>query len=180
MKKNISIFSMPTIEKNRFYKCIEYSKLNESLKLGFSLYKINNYKEYFIKLLFANKIINYNDLFSIKDSEYEPFLLLDKYKKLECRIKKYNKEKNLKENLLLKKSYIRIPNFDIKLSIKVKKNIWHFNNIYNDYFCFFKSNKISDFLYNNISQKCKYYLYLNIIDINRNIYNKTDLFICRF
>ena len=180
MKKNISIFSMPTIEKNRFYKCIEYSKLNESLKLGFSLYKINNYKEYFSKLLFVNKIINYNDLLSIKDSEYEPFFLLEKYKKLECRIKNNNKEKNLKENLLLKQSYIRIPNFDIKLSLKVKENIWFFNNIYNDYFCFFKFNKISDFLYNNISQKCKYYLYLNIIDINRNIYNKTDYLFADF
>ena len=180
MKKNISIFSMPTIEKNRFYKCIEYSKLNESLKLGFSLYKINNYKEYFIKLLFVNKIMNYNDLFSIKDSEYEPFLLLDKYKKLECSIKSNNKEKNVKENLLLKQSYIRIPNFDIKLSLKVKENIWYFNNIYNDYFCFFKFNKISDFLYNNISQKCKYYLYLNIIDINRNIYKKTDYLFADF
>ena len=180
MKKNISIFSMPTIEKNRFYKCIEYSKLNESLKLGFSLYKINNYKEYFIKLLFVNKIMNYNDLFSIKDSEYEPFLLLDKYKKLECSIKSNNKEKNVKENLLLKQSYIRIPNFDIKLSLKVKENIWYFNNIYNDYFCFFKFNNISDFLYNNISQKCKYYLYLNIIDINRNIYKKTDYLFADF
>ena len=180
MKKNISIFSMPNIEKNRFYKCIEYSKLNDSLQLGFSLYKINNYNEYFNKLLFINKIINYNDLISIKDSEYELFLQLDKYKQLEYRIKSNNKEKNLIEKLLLKQSYIRIPSFIIKLSLTVKENIWHFNNIYNDYFCFFKSNKNSDFLYKNISQKCKYYLYLNIIDINRNIYNKTDYLFADF
>ena len=180
IKKNISIFSMPTIEKNKFYKCIEYSKLNENLKLGFSLYKINNYIEYFNKLLFINKKINYNDLISIKDSEYEPFLLLDKYKQLEYRIKSNNKEKNTKENLLLKQSYIRIPNFDIKLSSVVKENIWHFNNIYNDYFCFFKSSKSLYFLYKKISQKCKYYLYLNIIDINRNIYNKTDYLFADF
>lgn len=179
IKKNISIFSIPTIEKNKYFKCIEYSKLNESLKLGFSLYKINNYIEYFNKLLFINKKINYNDLIFIKDIEYEPFLLLDKYKQLECRIKSNNKEQNVKENLLLKKSYIRIPHFDIKLSL-VKENIWYFNNIYNDYFCFLKSSKSSYFLYKKISQKCKYYLYLNIIDINRNIYNKTDYLFADF
>ena len=91
---------MPNIEKNRFYKCIEYSKLNDSLQLGFSLYKINNYNEYFNKFLFVNKIINYNDLISIKDSEYELFLQLDKYKQLEYRIKSNNKEKNLIEKNL--------------------------------------------------------------------------------
>lgn len=180
IKKNISIFSMPTIEKNKFFKCIEYSKFNESLKLGFSLYKINNYIEYFNKLLFINKKINYNDLISIKDSEYEPFLLLYKYKQLECKIKSNNKEKNTKENLLLKQSYIRIPNFDIKLSSVIKENIWYYNNIYNNYFCFFKSSKISYFLYKTLNQKCKYYLYLNIIDINRNIYNKTDYLFADF
>ena len=37
IKKNISIFSMPTIEKNKFYKCIEYSKLNEKPNFKFSL-----------------------------------------------------------------------------------------------------------------------------------------------
>jgi hypothetical protein len=35
-------------------------------------------------------------------------------------------------------------------------------------------------LYQNINQKCKYYLYLNIIDNNRNIYNKTDYLFCDF
>ena len=180
MKKNISIFSIPTIEKNKFYKCIEYSKLNESLKLGFSFYKINNYIEYFNKLLFINKVINYNDFISIKDIEYDPYLLLDKYKLLEYRIKNNNKKKNIIENLQLKKSYIKIPNFDIKLSLKVQENIWLFHNIYNDYFCFFKYNKSSDFFYKNINQKCKYFLYLNIIDINRNIYNKTDYLLADF
>jgi len=29
-------------------------------------------------------------------------------------------------------------------------------------------------LNNNITDSCKYYFYLNIIDNNKNIYNKTD------
>jgi hypothetical protein len=174
IKKNISIFSIPNIDNYRFYKCIEYLKLNEHIKLGFSLYKINNYIEYFNKFLFIDKIINYNDLISIKDSEYEPYLLLDNYKKLKYRIKINNKEKNSIENLLLKESYIRIPNFSIKFSLSVNESSWYFKNIYNDYFCFCKSNISFYCLYKKIKQKCKYYLYLNIIDINRNIFNKTD------
>ena len=174
IKKNISIFSIPTIDNNKFYKCIEYLKLNEHIKLGLSLYKINNYIEYYNKFLFIDEIINYNDIISIKDSEYEPYLLLDKYKKLKYRIKINNKEKNSIENLLLKESYVRMPNFSIKFSLSVNESSWYFKNIYNDYFCFCKSNISFYCLYKKIKQKCKYYLYLNIIDINRNIFNKTD------
>ena len=174
IKKNISIFSIPNIDNYRFYKCIEYLKLNEHIKLGFSLYKINNYIEYFNKFLFIDEIINYNDLISIKDSIYEPYLLLDKYKKLKYRIKINNKEKNSIENLLLKESYVRMPNFSIKFSLSVNESSWYFKNIYNDYFCFCKSNISFYCPYKKIKQKCKYYLYLNIIDINRNIFNKTD------
>ena len=173
-KKNISIFSLPFIDKNKFYKCIDYLKFSEHIKFGFSLYKINNYIEYFNKFLFIDEIINYNDLILIKDSEYDPYMLLDKYKKLEYRIQINNKEQNSIENLLLKQSYMRMPYFSIKFSLAVNESSWYFNNIYNDYFCFCKSNKSLDCLYKTINQKCKYYLYLNIIDINRNIYNKTD------
>ena len=173
-KNNISIFSIPTIDKNKSFKCIEYLKLSGNIKIGFSLYKINNYIEYFNKFLFIDEIINYNDLISMKDIEYEPYLLLDEYKKLKSKIRVNNREKNSLEKLLLKQSYIRMPNFSIKFSLAVNESSWHFKNIYNDYFCFCKSNKGFDCLYKKINQKCKYYLYLNIIDINRNIYNKTD------
>ena len=174
IKKNISIFSFPTIVKNKFYKCIEYLKPNEHIKLGFSLYTINNYIEYFNKFLFIDEIINYNDLISMKDSEYDSCFQLDVYKKLENKIKINNREKNSIENLLLKQSYIRIPHFSIKFSIAVNESSWYFKNIYNNYFCFCKSNKSFDCLYKKINQKCKYYCYLNIIDMNRNIFNKTD------
>ena len=45
------------------------------------------------------------------------------------------------------------------------------NNIYNHYFCFCKG--INCFSI-NITDSCKYDFYLNIIDNNKNIYNKTD------
>lgn len=171
---NISIFSIPTIDKNQYFKCIEYFHLNEKIEFGISLYIINNYIEYFNKFFFKNELINYNNFIYLKDSEYEPFLLLNNYKKLQSRIKNNNKEQNCKENLLLKKSYYRIPTFEIKFSLASNESKWYYKNIFDIYFCFCKTTYSINCLYNKIKQKCKYYLYLNIIDNNRNVYNKTD------
>ena len=173
-KKNISIFSIPNVYKNKYFKCIEYFHLNEIIKFGISLYIINNYIEYFKIFFFKDKLINYNNFIFQKDSEYEPYILLNKYTKLQSRIKSNNREKNIIENLLLKESYIKIPNFRIKFILALKESKWYYNNIYNNYFCFCKSSNSISCLYKTINQKCKYYLYLNIIDNNRNIFNKTD------
>ena len=58
----------------------------------------------------------------------------------------------------------------IKENYIYENNVWYFKNIYNNYFCFCKDSCF----YLNISQKCKYLFYLNIIDNNKNLYNKTD------
>ena len=172
--KNISIFSIPTIDKNQYIKCIEYFQLNWKLEFGISLYIINNYIEYYNKFFFKDKLINFNNFIYLKDSEYEPCLLLNNYKILQSRIKNNSKEQNCKENLLLKMSYYKIPTFEIKFVLASNESKWYYKNIYNIYFCFCKSFYNINCLYNKIKKKCKYYLYLNIIDNNRNVYNKTD------
>ena len=164
--KNISIFSIPTIDKNKYFKCIEYFQLNVTINFGISLYIINNYIEYFRKFFFKDDLINYNNFIYLNDSEYEPYIQLNKYKILQSRIKR--------ENLLLKKSYYKIPKFKIKFVLASKQWKWYYNNIFDFFFCFCISSNSTNCLYNNINQKCKYYLYLYIIDNNRNIYKKTD------
>jgi hypothetical protein len=113
--QNISIFSIANIYKNKYYKCIEYININCTIKLGFSIFKTKNYIEYFNKYLFTNRVINYNNLFLINESEFEPFLLLNQYKKLKHRIKVNKRGQNKKENLQLKQSYYKNPSFLIKL-----------------------------------------------------------------
>ena len=168
IKRNISIFSMAAVVQNKFYKCVEFVNMNDNVKFGLSIYYNNNHIEYFHKFLFESKVINYDNLIFLKESEYDPFLLLDTFQKIKNRI--------TLENLKLKESYYKKPNFIIKLNLTPfdNKTTWQYENIYNYHFCFYNSNNISNFSYNDINQKCKYYFYLNIIDNNRYIYNKTN------
>ena len=56
-------------------------------------------------------------------------------------------------------------------------NNWSFINIYNNYFCLCKGNNCS---YESINQNCKYYFYLNIIYISKNLYKKDEYLFCDF
>jgi hypothetical protein len=78
---------------------------------------------------------------------------------------RYNK------TLKLEKSYIRFPYFLLRRFSVLNENTWNYGNIYDCYFCFCKG---FNCLKIKISQKCKYYFNLNIINNNRNVYNKTD------
>ena len=174
INRNTSIYSLATVDQNKFYKCIEFININYKMKFGFSIYKNNNYIEYLNKFIFTDRIINYDNLIFLNDTEYNPFLLLDGYKKISQLINSNDKEKNKMQNLQLKKSYYKMPTVSIKSLLSINESTWFFNNIYNKYFCFCKFNTSSHCQYKKINQKCKYYFYLNIIDNNRNIYNKTD------
>ena len=64
-----------------------------------------------------------------------------------------------------------MPKCLLKKYLLINDVSWNFHNLFNEYFCFCKdlnSTKLK------ISQSCKYYFYLNLIDKNRNIYSKTD------
>lgn len=178
--KNISIFSIAGVNINKYYKCIEYIHFNDSIKLGFFIFKNKNYIEYFNLFLFTNRVINYNNLIFINESEYEPFLLLNQYKKFKHRIKVNDREQNKKENLQLRQSYYRNPTFLIKYFSALNESKWYFKNIFNNYFCFCKSNITSNCLYKNLKQNCKYFFYLNVVDNNRNIFKKTNYLFADF
>jgi hypothetical protein len=72
--------------------------------------------------------------------------------------------------LNLKKFYIDKPIFLSNIYSSNNDNKWQYKNIYNNYFCFCKGNC----LYKEMSQKCKYFFYLKIIDDNKLLYNKTE------
>ena len=87
---------------------------------------------------------------------------------------------NLKKIFLLKESYYLMPNYNIKNNLAYFEKKWFLKNIYNNYFCFCKYSINSKCLYNNISQRNKYYLYLYFIDKNRHLYNKTNYLFADF
>ena len=165
---------MSNIYDDKLYKCVEYYKLDDKINFGIKIYKrkekegkyTKEGKDIFISL-FNEKVFKYNELTFKNDNIFDPNILNKQYLTL-C---KQMKDKILNEALKLKRSYIRYPNCLLKRFSPIDDNIFNFENVYNDYFCFCKGFIC---LKTKISQRCKYFFNLYLIDNNRNAYNKTD------
>ena len=104
-------------------------------------------------------------MFQNNNKIFDPLLINSKY------YFNFNKKNINDDSLKLKKSYTQMPKCLLKKYLLINDVSWNFHNLFNEYFCFCKdlnSTKLK------ISQSCKYYFYLNLIDKNRNIYSKTD------
>ena len=167
IKSNISIYSLPNIYKNKYFSCSEIFKVNEKIKLGIKIYIIKENIEYFPINLFIQKKITYKELKYKNDSLFDPLVMIKNYYDLS----KNMNNKKINETLKFKKSYLQYPNFILKRHNALNENKWYFKNVFNNYFCFCRGEFCLKF---NVSQKCKYYFYLYIIDKNRNLYEKTD------
>jgi CDP-glycerol glycerophosphotransferase (TagB/SpsB family) len=170
---NISINSLPNIYEDKYYKCVEYYEINEKINFGIKIYErkenndnYTNTQDDFI-FLFKEDIVNYNEYEYKNNSLFEPHILIEKYTNKIKKMNDYRYNKTLK----LEKSYIRFPYFLLRRFSVLNENTWNYGNIYDCYFCFCKG---FNCLKIKISQKCKYYFNLNIINNNRNVYNKTD------
>ena len=183
INSNIKIKYIANILNNNFYHCIEFSKIDENIIYGISVYKTSKYTEYFTKYYFSNNLIDYNNILFQNENEFDPLIQINKFEILKQKIqlfKNNSNHNNKNEFLQLKSSFYSNPKFYIKYHLSIKKNIWSFINIYNHYFCLCKYEKDSECLYKNINKNCKFNLYLNIIDNNRNIYKKTDYLFADF
>jgi len=169
----ININSLASIENDKYFKCIEYSKLDEYIKLGIIIYETDkenkldkDYISYYIsRNLINNSYIN-NDIFDSSGINEEYKYIYNQIGNNNCKLKSKR----------LKKLYISPPMNKLKrYSIKFQ-NRWNFINIYNEYFCICKGFKCLNF----ISKKCKYLFYLYLIDKNSNIYRKTHFLLMDF
>ena len=172
------INSLSHIYKNTYFKCIEFYNINEKIDLGIIIYqsididntiKSFNFYNYTKTIINQYVKLNRNKHIEFKNDNniFDPLFLNNKFFSL---LKKmYMKEIN--ETLKLKKSYINYPFYNLKRRVIINENKWTFINIFNNYFC---SCKGMNCLFSKISQKCKYYFYVNIIDNNRNIYQKNE------
>ena len=173
ISNSININSLAAVEEDKYFKCIEFSRLNENIKYGIIVYenendshKIKDSILYYISPnLFNFKQINEN-IFDFSKINNEYSLLLSKL----------HNNSSLIDAKRLKKLYIAKPIFKLKRNSVSRENKWNFINIFNDYFCLCKGFNCL----NLISKKCKYYFYLYLIDINRNVYKKTDYFLIDF
>ena len=180
IKKNISIIYIANIYENYYFSCIDYINHDEIIQFGISIYKNNKYIEFYNINLFNSNLIDYNNYIKKKDEEFEPLIHINgNYSKI---VIKNNKKTNnfYKESFHLKNLFYLKPNFNIKKHLAQIEENWYFKNIYNQFFCFCKYSINSKCLYRKINQKYKYYLFLYFIDINKDIYNKTDYLFADF
>ena len=84
----------------------------------------------------------------------------------------------------MKSSFLKPPLFYLKRDIAQIEGKWNFNNIYNNYFCFCNGDSCINFKLLSFNEQyfqyCKYYFYLTIIDINRDLYPKTHYLLSDF
>lgn len=170
VNNKIYVKYIANIYNNIYYKCIEYLNINEQLKFGIAIYKKYKYMEIITLELFTNELINYNNYIFKNNEEFEPLINMNIFAKI---IK-------FKKSLLFRKLYYRKPSFIIKYQSELKESKWYFKNIYNNYFCYCIYSINTKCLFKNIYKKFKYELYLNIIDNQRYLYNKTKYLLADF
>ena len=169
MNSDEYIYSLPNIDNNKYFQCIEFYNINENMNFGIKIYFLENGKNnQQLDIDFSNEnlklfkiIINYND------NIFNPIFTQNEYMSA---LEKINKKRTY-EKYKLQKSYFQYPYFNLKRNIAFNNNKWFYSNIYNHYFCYCKGEKC---LIYEITQKCKYNFYHNVIDNNRYIYRKTE------
>ena len=174
IESNISVDSLAFIHQNKYFKCIEYINKGEKIKFGIILYGFDNMTSCanFTQYIFDENIFNYNK-FKNKNNKFLNPLLLRKEFYL-------NNNKSISN---LKKIYISKPKYNTKSNVIKQLDKWEFINIYNHYFCYCKGyNCLYYYLLNlkNSTQICKYKFYLNLIEENKYLYNKTDYLLSDF
>lgn len=175
-KKNINVISLANILENRHYECVEFFKYEDKIVLGIL---INDTQNNFItkynlisnlKIIFNYYKYKINNQFNCKLANQEYTKIIQNYNNID-------NTKIFKNNLNFKLSYINNPNCFSSFQANINDNEWNFINLYNNYFCICRG---LDCIFSDIPQECKYYFYLNIIDNNKHLYNKTDYIFCDF
>ena len=175
-----NIYSIANIYNNELFFCVEYMKINENINFGIKIYsydenldqiKIDNY------FFFTDKLINHN--FNPRFENNNKFnikYMRSNYIKLLLKIIPSMKTKKYSNDTYhLKYSFMKPPLNYLKREIAYVKGRWYYNNIYENYFCFCRGESCINLklLNNFMSQSCKYFFYLTIIDNNRYLYQKT-------
>ena len=164
---DMSIDSLANIKRNKYFNCIEFFNINERVTIGIKIYNINDNYIYNHISLFTDEFIDYNKVKFNIDQKFSSLIINNEFNLL---LKNVN-NKSINESYKLKNSYILNPKFCLKRNCILEENYWKFENIFGIYFCFCKGKKCIE---SNNEQIYKFNFYINIIDINRDLYLKTD------
>ena len=165
----VNVYSLASIEDDKFFKCIEFLKYHDDAKYGIIIYRTSrtgkiqkNYITYYIDKSFFNKKYIEKNFFDCSEIN-----------------NKYNYILSQKQNTTerLKKLFVSKPICSLKRNFEKNVNKWHFVNLLDEYFCFCKG---FECLKMKISNRCKYFFYLYLIDRNKNVYKKTDFLLMDF
>ena len=164
--EGVTIYSLPQIIENKYFECIEFFKIDEEPKFGLHIYPQR--RKSFLTLDFNfYKFINLSDYSHENNSIFSPDLIFKAY----SLISKKSRDKRLYRNYNLKRNYMKEPICDVKRNSIGDSNGWVFRNIYNNYFCYCIGTKC---VKNEVKQICKLNFYKYIIDVNRDLYPKTE------
>ena len=173
---------MANIYKNKYFLCVEHVKLEEHIKFGIKIFRINEtneeieYNEFFF---FIHQIsnININSTFQ-NNNKFNISPMYDNYMKI---LRENLEDKNKKD--FMRSSFLQPPLFSLKRDISQIEGRWYFNNLFETYFCFCRgensciniiSLKMIDF------QSCKYFYFLTVIYNNRKLYPKEHYLLSDF
>ena len=161
------ITSLANIIDNKHFICTELFYKSQNILFQIEIYQNNKLPKNKKFFLFSYKKNYFYKLKNIINNSLDCFKVNQDYEILNQAIHNINITYN---NLKLKESYFLKPKCSTKF-INLLDNKWNFINIYNYYFCICKGLLCK---YDEIPQKYKYLFYLNVIDNNKNLYNKTD------
>ena len=164
---NTTIESMANIYKDKYFTCVEFFKINEECEFGLKLYQMNDNMDSKYFFLFNQQRFDLiNETFK-NDNYFNPTNVKNDHDKLMDDFQ----DMRINETLKLKKSYEINPCTTLKRNMLLIYDKWYNLNIYGHYFC---SCKGENCLVTNVTEKCKYYFYVSIIDSNRDVYKKTE------
>ena len=172
----IMIDSIANIKENKYFYCVEFTKIKQVIHFGIKIYQNHEDNEYSNIFFFSNNIINFNNLKFKNEYKFNLLIINSKFNKLLNNIQNDELKKN--NHFKLKKSYLIPPFCFLKSDIAINENQWYFNNLFNKYFCFCRGILCIEKI--NVFQQCKYKFYLSIIDNNRDIYKKADYLLADF
>ena len=164
---NLTIESMANIFKDKYHKCVEFFQINEEVKFGLKIYKMNDDMDYKYFFLFDQQRFNLNNASYRNEDFFNPNLIKENHDELLDDFE----DMRINETLKLHKSYEIYPCSTLKRHVLTMENKWDYRNVFNHYFCMCKGDHC---LRANVTEKCKYYFYVSIIDSNRDVYKKTE------